>query len=210
METSAICHKEKTHEKRINTITEWIFLKFVLLVRKNTLKPHKYTNGKGILRGTKMEVKIYMCISYKGMQKKGNRYGACIVYVTKKGKVEERYYYNTCGSSVGYNQVMLMALVEAMKNLTKPCYITAYVKTEYIENMLNRGLPGQWEKKGWKNAKGEPVACAKEWSELLQMLNIHNLTFSKAYDNEYTKEMDRHIKELRRESDNDDISSSKL
>lgn len=145
-----------------------------------------------------MEVKIYTCVSYGGMHKKENMYGACIVYVTPKGKVEERYYYDTCISSIGFNQVELTALVYAMQHLTKPCYITAYVKTEYIENMLNRGLPGQWERNNWNNAKGQQVACAEQWKELLRMLNMHNLTFMKFFDNEYTKKLDEHLKELRR------------
>ena len=147
-----------------------------------------------------MEVKIFTCISYGGMQKKGNLYGACIKYVTAKGKVATGYYYDACKSSIGFNQVLLMALVMAMKHLTKPCYVTAYVKSEYIENMLNRGLPGQWERNNWKNAKGGPIACSEAWSELLKMLNIHTLNFAKAYENDYTREMDEHLKEMRRET----------
>lgn len=147
-----------------------------------------------------MEVKIYTCISYGGMKKKGNFYGACIEYIATNGKVATGYYYDACGSSVGFNQVMLMALVMAMQHLTKPCHITAYMKTEYIENMLNRGLPGKWERNDWKNAKGDEVACAEQWSNLLKMLSIHNLTFAKAYENDYTREMDKQLKEKRKEA----------
>ncbi len=145
-----------------------------------------------------MEVKIFVYVSYGGLQKRESICGACIVYVTPKGKVEERYYYDR-RCHIGFNQMMLIALVQAMRHLTKPCYITAYVKSEYIENMLNRGLPAQWEKQDWKNAKGEQVVCAEEWKDLLQMLNIHNLNFAKDYENEYTKEMELHIQEMRRE-----------
>lgn len=153
-------------------------------------------------RNLEMDVKIYTCISYGGMQKKESLYGACIVYVTPKGKIEARYYYDTCGSSIGFNQVMLSALVCAMQHLTKPCSITAYVKTEYIENMLNRGLPAQWERDNWKNSKGEQVACAKQWSELLRMTGIHELNFESSNlvtDNEYIVQMEKQLKEMRKD-----------
>ena len=161
-------------------------------------------------RDFRMEVKIFLSISYGGIQKKKNKYGACVEYITPKGKIATRYYYGDAPDNTGYNQIMLVALVHAMCNLNKPCYITAYVKSEYIENMLNRGLPGKWEKNGWRNAKNEPVACYEHWSELLRMLNIHNLTFAKAYDNDYTEEMNKNLHELRRESDNESNGSSKL
>ena len=154
-------------------------------------------------RDFRMEVKIFLSISYGGMHKKKNKYGACVEYITPKGKVATRYYYGDAPDNTGYNQIMLVALVHAMRNLNKPCYITAYVKTEYIENMLNRGLPGQWEKNGWRNAKSELIACHEQWGELLRMINIHNLTFAKAYDNDYTKEMNTYLHESRRETENE-------
>ena len=142
------------------------------------------------------EVKIFTKISYGGNRKK-SMYGACIEFITSKGKAATGYYYGELLENVGFNQVILVALVTALSHLTTPCHVTAYVQSNYVENMLNNGYVKAWEKNGWKTARGEPVACVEQWQQLMELLNVHTVVFASAYDNEYTQEMDKSLKEKR-------------
>lgn len=145
-----------------------------------------------------MEVQIFIKVCY-GAHKKKSIYAACILFTTPKGIKVKRYYYGNMDKTTGYENVILIALVESMQHLTKPCSITAYTRTQYIKNMLNRGSPGKWERNRWRNAKGKPVACAEQWKSFLRLLDIHNLEFEEAQNNEYTAEMDKVLKKMKEE-----------
>ncbi len=151
-----------------------------------------------------MEVKIYTEVAFGGPGRQ-SFYAAIIEFVTASGKKVTRTVSGKAQEA--YHHLILIALVEAMMLLTKPCFITAFVKSDYIENMIGRGLPGIWKQKNWTNSKGDPVASAKYWDRLLEMSYQHTLTFIKAAEHEYTQELQLRIKELRREKKDEDYSS---
>ena len=63
------------------------------------------------------------------------------------------------------NRMELMAAIQALESLKKPCRIALYTDSQYVQKGITEWLPG-WLRKGWKNAKGEPVKNQDLWLRL--------------------------------------------
>ncbi len=72
------------------------------------------------------------------------------------------------------NKMELQAVIEALKALTKPCMIAVYTDSQYVRKGMLEWISG-WQKKGWKNAKGEPVKNQELWRELLALSTVHQI-----------------------------------
>jgi ribonuclease HI len=70
------------------------------------------------------------------------------------------------------NRMELMAAIRALQALTKPCAVTLTTDSEYIRKGITEWIHG-WLKKGWLNAKKEPVKNRDLWEELLAAKATH-------------------------------------
>lgn len=78
------------------------------------------------------------------------------------------------------NQRMeLLAAIEALKTLTRPCEVTIYSDSAYLVNAFNQGWLNNWVANGWVNSQFKPVANSDLWRELLELTKIHNVEFVK-------------------------------
>ena len=50
-----------------------------------------------------------------------------------------------------------------------------------------------WQKKNWVNAKNEPIANAKEWQNLLKLLEGHKYSVVVGFKHEYASWMKREL-----------------
>jgi ribonuclease HI len=84
------------------------------------------------------------------------------------------------GERVTTNQKMeLQAAIEALKLLKEPCKVKLHSDSAYLINCFSQKWYVGWQKRGWKNAKGEPVANRERWEELLKLCSIHNVEWVK-------------------------------
>ncbi|GIM46940.1 ribonuclease H [Collibacillus ludicampi] len=84
------------------------------------------------------------------------------------------------GERVTTNQKMeLQAAIEALKLLKEPCKVKLHSDSAYLINCFSQKWYVGWKKRGWKNAKGEPVANRERWEELLQLCAIHDVEWVK-------------------------------
>lgn len=63
------------------------------------------------------------------------------------------------------NRMELMAVIQALQALKRPCAVTLYLDSQYVLKGITEWLPG-WKAKGWKTASKQPVKNAELWRQL--------------------------------------------
>jgi ribonuclease HI len=74
------------------------------------------------------------------------------------------------------NRMEMMAAIEALKALKKPCRITLYTDSKYVMDGITKWIFG-WQKKGWRTADNKPVKNADLWQALVAVAQPHKLTW---------------------------------
>ena len=67
------------------------------------------------------------------------------------------------------NRMELMAVIQALEALKRPCAVTLYLDSQYVLKGITEWLPG-WKAKGWKTASKQPVKNAELWKRLDDLL----------------------------------------
>ncbi|HEX8882879.1 MAG TPA: ribonuclease HI, partial [Noviherbaspirillum sp.] len=60
------------------------------------------------------------------------------------------------------NRMELMAVIEALSALTRPCNVVLHTDSQYVQKGISEWIHG-WKKRGWKTASKEPVKNADLW-----------------------------------------------
>jgi len=63
------------------------------------------------------------------------------------------------------NRMELMAVIEALTALTRPCKVVLHTDSQYVQKGISEWIHG-WKKRGWKTASKEPVKNADLWQAL--------------------------------------------
>lgn len=91
------------------------------------------------------------------------------------------------------NRMELMAVIEGLKALKRPCKVDIYSDSAYVVNAFEQNWIGKWVKNGWKNSAKAEVANSDLWKELINLTSMHNVTFHKVKghaDNEFNNRCD--------------------
>lgn len=91
------------------------------------------------------------------------------------------------------NRMELMAVIEGLKALKRPCKVDIYSDSAYVVNAFKQNWIGKWVKNGWKNSAKAEVANSDLWKELNNLTSMHNVTFHKVKghaDNEFNNRCD--------------------
>lgn len=91
------------------------------------------------------------------------------------------------------NRMELMAVIEGLKALKRPCKVDIYSDSAYVVNAFDQNWIGKWVKNGWKNSAKAEVANSDLWKELINLTAMHNVTFHKVKghaDNEFNNRCD--------------------
>lgn len=77
-----------------------------------------------------------------------------------------------CGGELGTtnNRMEMMAVIEALTALKRPCKVTLHVDSQYVLKGMTEWLPG-WKARGWKTASKEPVKNVDLWQRLDALVN---------------------------------------
>ena len=67
------------------------------------------------------------------------------------------------------NRMELMAVIQALEALKRPCAVTLYLDSQYVLKGITEWLPG-WKAKGWRTAGGQPVKNVELWKRLDDLL----------------------------------------
>ena len=72
------------------------------------------------------------------------------------------------------NRMELMAAIEGLNALTRPCRVTLSTDSRYVMDGLTKWIIG-WQKNGWKTAARQPVKNAELWQALLAAAKPHTI-----------------------------------
>lgn len=75
------------------------------------------------------------------------------------------------------NRMEMMAAVEALRALKKPCRVTLHTDSKYVMDGITKWVFG-WQKKGWRTADNKPVKNVEIWQELLAAAKPHQVTWT--------------------------------
>ena len=103
-------------------------------------------------------------------------YGAVLRCYDPTGKLYEREL------SAGYarttnNRMELMGVIAALEALKRPCEVEVHSDSQYVVNAFNQHWVDGWKRRGWKNAKKEPVKNPDLWMRLLNAMAPHQVKF---------------------------------
>ena len=91
------------------------------------------------------------------------------------------------------NRMELMAVIEGLKALKRPCKVDIYSDSAYVVNAFEQDWIGKWIRNGWKNSAKAEVANSDLWKELIGLTTMHKVTFHKVKghaDNEFNNRCD--------------------
>ncbi len=72
------------------------------------------------------------------------------------------------------NRMELLAAIEALKALNKPCSVDLTTDSVYVKNGITTWLDG-WKQKGWKTAARQPVKNVDLWQALDEQNQRHHV-----------------------------------
>ncbi|MEY2867001.1 MAG: hypothetical protein RIQ43_1027 [Pseudomonadota bacterium] len=72
------------------------------------------------------------------------------------------------------NRMELLGAICALESLNRHCRVDLYTDSQYVQKGITEWLPG-WIKRGWKNAKGEPVKNQDLWQRLHEANSRHKV-----------------------------------
>ena len=72
------------------------------------------------------------------------------------------------------NRMELMAAIEALNALKKPCHVQLYTDSNYVRDGITKWIHG-WRRNGWKTADRKPVKNAELWQALVDASAPHRI-----------------------------------
>ncbi|MGL4542434.1 MAG: ribonuclease HI [Polymorphobacter sp.] len=72
------------------------------------------------------------------------------------------------------NRMELMAAIQALAALTKPCHVTLTTDSVYVRDGITKWVHG-WLRKGWRTADNKPVKNVELWQALLAEAKPHRI-----------------------------------
>lgn len=103
-------------------------------------------------------------------------YGAVLTFTDAQGQL------HTKELSQGYicttnNRMELLGVIRGLEALKHACEVDVYSDSKYVVDAFNQHWVDGWLKRGWKNAKKEPVKNKDLWTRLLEVMEPHTIAF---------------------------------
>lgn len=91
------------------------------------------------------------------------------------------------------NKMELTAAIKALERLKEPCEVELYSDSAYLVNAFLNGWLIKWQMNGFKSSNKKPVQNVDLWQKLIELNNIHKITWVKVKghaDNIYNNRCD--------------------
>jgi ribonuclease HI len=72
------------------------------------------------------------------------------------------------------NRMEMMAVIQALETLKRPCDITLYTDSTYVMKGMTEWLEG-WKKRNWRTAGKKPVKNVNLWQRLDTAIAAHTV-----------------------------------
>ncbi len=75
------------------------------------------------------------------------------------------------------NRMELTAVISGLEALKEPCNVKLVSDSKYVIDALSLGWAKGWRSRGWKKSDKSPALNPDLWQKLLELTEIHSLTF---------------------------------
>ena len=82
------------------------------------------------------------------------------------------------GGEKDTTRMELTAVISALKALKMPCEAVVTTDSKYVYESITKGWVYSWQKNNWRKADKKPALNVDLWTELLELLGKHQVTFS--------------------------------
>ena len=72
---------------------------------------------------------------------------------------------------------LLSAAISALAALKEPCQVLLTTDSQYLVNGMEKGWAKKWRANGWRKSDKSPALNADLWQQLLELCEIHAVTF---------------------------------
>ena len=76
------------------------------------------------------------------------------------------------------NRMELTAVIKGLEALKEPCEVEFFTDSKYIIDSVTKGWAIKWKNNGWIKPDKKPALNPDLWERLLNLLEIHNVTFN--------------------------------
>ncbi|MCL2108128.1 MAG: ribonuclease HI [Oscillospiraceae bacterium] len=76
------------------------------------------------------------------------------------------------------NRMELTAAIEALARLTRPCTVTLQTDSRYVVDGIEKGWAKNWRRNNWTKSDKKPALNPDLWEKLLNLCEIHEVTFT--------------------------------
>ena len=74
------------------------------------------------------------------------------------------------------NRMELLAVIEGLQTLKRPCEVTVFSDSKYIVDAVNKGWARRWQANGWKRNRKQKALNPDLWARLLNLLDAHDVS----------------------------------
>ncbi|MBQ7288874.1 MAG: ribonuclease HI [Clostridia bacterium] len=75
------------------------------------------------------------------------------------------------------NRMELTACIKALQALKEPCTVLLTTDSKYVSDAIILGWAKNWRRNGWRKADKKPALNADLWELLLNLCEVHDVTF---------------------------------
>jgi len=98
-------------------------------------------------------------------------YGALLRYGKETKEI------SGCELETTNNRMELMAVIEALRLLKRPCNIRVVTDSNYVVKGMTEWMPA-WVRRNWINSKKKPVLNKDLWKRLMELSEPHRIEWS--------------------------------
>lgn len=89
------------------------------------------------------------------------------------------------------NRMELLAVIEGLKALKRPCAVELYSDSKYVVDAINQGWAKRWKANNWKRNKKDKAQNVDLWKQLLPLLDEHDVSLKWVKGHSTDKENNR-------------------
>ena len=117
------------------------------------------------------EVELYTDGACSGNPGAGG-YGVVLIYGSHTKELSGAYRETT------NNRMELMAVIQGLAALKKPCLVNLYSDSRYIVDAMNKGWVKRWKSNNWMRNKNEPAKNIDLWKQILELAGQHRVRWN--------------------------------
>ena len=95
-------------------------------------------------------------------------YGAVLRYGDKEKEI------SGCSANTTNNRMEMTAVIEAFKQLKRPCRVSLFTDSKYVMDGMTRWMPS-WIKNNWLTSQKKPVLNRDLWETMKDLSNPHQV-----------------------------------